>query len=427
MYPQPGKELQILISSMSFKADSKTTYHSVMNSLINVEPLVAQIWLEKVFCDVFEEHFGLIWEPQTNMYFVNDTQHDINISRKMSITFVILSNSTNITFPYTDFALTASYPLVPTSRRYFPLRRATYTSQVMLGRAFIQGAYLIADYDRKTFNISQVKTAKDLKPRIRAIPPPAKDAVNNTVIPVGLSVADKVADAKSHKLAAQTRVTAAASLTSVSVIIGIIGLFIWRRFRSRQKSEIVIPENGVIKKKEVPLHFDGKAELDGKTALPPEVHAEDLKEMDASQAPKELESKRFRYELPADVPAELYGDMPWQEKDAWVHELEVPDKKRVSKWRSFLRRKSEKEVIIKLNQEKCAMPDKSTVAIENHKKTHTTKQVDANTEKEDETNTKNQDKAVTEEAGFAKDEGSHATEHDRRTESEDHERSYDGG
>ena len=39
--------------------------------------------------------------------------------------------------------------------RYFPLRRAENATQYTLGRAFFQDAYVIADYERSTFSISQ--------------------------------------------------------------------------------------------------------------------------------------------------------------------------------------------------------------------------------------------------------------------------------
>lgn len=360
MAPQPGQEFKVRVAGLTYKTGSETKIYAPFEVDANIEPLVAQIWLDEAYCLDFEKHFGVAWESQTNMYFINDTQHDLNISRNLSLTFSVGHHNTNITLHYTDLALTASYPLVPTTRRYFPLRRILYKGepQAVLGRVFLQAAYILADHDRKTFNISQAKTGK---PRILAILPQALGDVNDTVIPIGSIPGNRTAEAMSHKAAAQTRVTAAASLTSVSLILGIIGLLIWRGLRRRASGESNTSGSSESQKKmRHPLHFDGKAELDGKPKLPPEAHAIDIKELDALQVLTELESKRFGYELPADVPAELYGDMPWQEKDAYVHELEAYEKS-VSRWRRLLGRKAKKDVIIRFDQTSSTTPEKSPV------------------------------------------------------------------
>jgi hypothetical protein len=65
--------------------------------------------------------------------------------------------SVNITMPYSSFDLEIGYPYVPVggSRRYFPIRRADGEEQYILGRAFLQNAYLVVDYDRGSFSVSQ--------------------------------------------------------------------------------------------------------------------------------------------------------------------------------------------------------------------------------------------------------------------------------
>ncbi|RAL66809.1 hypothetical protein DID88_007592 [Monilinia fructigena] len=61
----------------------------------------------------------------------------------------------NITLPYAAFDWWAEYPLVQNATRYFPLKRASDSSQITLGRVFLQEAYLIADYERSQFSIHQ--------------------------------------------------------------------------------------------------------------------------------------------------------------------------------------------------------------------------------------------------------------------------------
>jgi hypothetical protein len=67
----------------------------------------------------------------------------------------------NITLPYDAFDLQLSYPYLPNttyadpSKYYFPLRQAANETQYVLGRAFLQEAYLITDYERNNFSIHQ--------------------------------------------------------------------------------------------------------------------------------------------------------------------------------------------------------------------------------------------------------------------------------
>lgn len=56
---------------------------------------------------------------------------------------------------YESFDLMAEYPIVNNQTRYFPLRQAQNDTQYTLGRAFLQDAYVIADYDRSNFSVSQ--------------------------------------------------------------------------------------------------------------------------------------------------------------------------------------------------------------------------------------------------------------------------------
>ena len=75
-----------------------------------------------------------------------------------------------IDLPYAAFDLEASWPLFNTSQRYFPIRRANSSSQYTLGRAFMQEAYLIVDYERRNFSIHQAVFSTSSEQKIVAIP-----------------------------------------------------------------------------------------------------------------------------------------------------------------------------------------------------------------------------------------------------------------
>ncbi|CAD6591030.1 MAG: hypothetical protein ASARMPREDX12_004894 [Alectoria sarmentosa] len=57
-----------------------------------------------------------------------------------------------------------------TTRYYFPLRQAVNESQYTLGRAFLQEAYVIVDYERSNFSVSQCRFEDGISTDLVAIP-----------------------------------------------------------------------------------------------------------------------------------------------------------------------------------------------------------------------------------------------------------------
>lgn len=142
-----------------------------------IDSTVPYIWLPKSACSLFESAFGLVWDESTELYLLNETQQTALQTQNASITFSIgnLTSSTtvDITFPYSAFELTAAYPLVENSTKYFPLKRADNETQYTLGRTFFQEAYVITDYERKNFSISACKYDLLEPQTIVAILPPS--------------------------------------------------------------------------------------------------------------------------------------------------------------------------------------------------------------------------------------------------------------
>ncbi|KAK6532357.1 hypothetical protein TWF281_006546 [Arthrobotrys megalospora] len=135
---------------------------------------VSYLWLPIDACQRFEEEFGLKWVEAVGLYLVNNTQHDKLVARNASITFRIGHFSTDqtvdIKFPYAAFDLQLSYyPFHTNPVRYFPLRRATDSTQYTLGRVFFQEAYVIADYERKNFCVCQCNWDANREKKIEAI------------------------------------------------------------------------------------------------------------------------------------------------------------------------------------------------------------------------------------------------------------------
>lgn len=113
-----------------------------------IDSSVSEIWLPAEACEAFEGAFNLRWEDSSQRYLVNESVHADLLEKNPTVTFSLGSSSgdkrekTDISLPYASFDMNATYPIVgsnwTTSERYFPLLRATNTSQYFLGRTFLQ-------------------------------------------------------------------------------------------------------------------------------------------------------------------------------------------------------------------------------------------------------------------------------------------------
>lgn len=128
------------------------------------------LWLPVAVCERFASNLGLSYNDTLNLYTFdkNVTQHDTLAMADLIFTFSlsdVLSSEDiiNVTLPYAAFDLQLSYPAIPgttyeggnNTKNYFPLRQASSEAQYTIGRAFLQEAYLITDYERNTFSVHQ--------------------------------------------------------------------------------------------------------------------------------------------------------------------------------------------------------------------------------------------------------------------------------
>lgn len=127
-----------------------------------IDSTLPQIWLPRKTCDDFEQAFGLTFDRRTGLYLVNDTIHARLQELKPTVTFSLANTNdvtkyVNIKLPYAALDLQASWPYYNSTTNYFPIRRADNDTQYALGRAFLQEAYLVADYERSNFSIHQAR------------------------------------------------------------------------------------------------------------------------------------------------------------------------------------------------------------------------------------------------------------------------------
>ena len=153
------RDLTVSINSVTMiAADIKT---SLMSTGIRafIDSTIPYLYLPVEVCKNFEYAFGLTFNDTVQAYLVNNTLHQRLLEQNASVTFNLgspdITETVDISLPYSAFDLMADYPLMPNASRYFPLMRATNDTQYTLGRTFLQEAYLIADYERFNFSVSQ--------------------------------------------------------------------------------------------------------------------------------------------------------------------------------------------------------------------------------------------------------------------------------
>lgn len=204
-----------------------------------INSVVAHIWLPDEVCQRFQDAFNLTWNEAAQLYLVDDETHARLSKLNPTLTLTLGhagngdSNSTvKITLPYGALDLAGKVPFMNPPSRYFPLKRAERAEQYTLGRVFLQGAYVIADYERQSFTVSQ------------ALFPDASNDSNKTAL-VGIAP-PRLEDEKGIGWSAGSSPTLSTSKLAGAVvgpIVGVLllalGLVYWLRRRKPAKNEVL--------------------------------------------------------------------------------------------------------------------------------------------------------------------------------------------
>ncbi|KAK2628788.1 hypothetical protein QTJ16_001891 [Diplocarpon rosae] len=150
-----------------------------------IDSTVPEIWLPATACTIFESAFGLQYDPHTDRYLVNTTTHASLTSLDPVLSFKLGNlaeggEAVIISLPYKAFDLQASWPIYANATNYFPLRRAANDSQYTMGRTFLQEAYVIADYERSNFSVSQCLFQENNPQRLVGILPPVTKGLHSS-------------------------------------------------------------------------------------------------------------------------------------------------------------------------------------------------------------------------------------------------------
>jgi hypothetical protein len=228
----PSRLLTVGVDSILAMNTLQGTYSLTAGAHFSViDSTVPHLWLPEDVCAEFETAFGLTYDPQTELYLVNDTIHEELINRNPTLIFKLINslqdattNYTNIELPYAAFDLQASYPYYPNATNYFPIRRAANDTQYVLGRTLLQEAYLIVDYERANFTVAQAAFPEPLPAaNVVAIAPP---------VPSDAASTPTSAPASSSGLSTGAIVGIAIGAVA-ALILAILAFFFFRKRRAR--------------------------------------------------------------------------------------------------------------------------------------------------------------------------------------------------
>lgn len=232
------RDIVVNINDISFVTGLNSTQTSLLprNVYAFIDSTVAEIWLPKWACDQFERAFNLTFDPITQLYLIDDAKHSALRRLGANITFTLSptppssgSKTVAITLPYAAFDLTARPPYRNLTRdsRYFPLRRAANLQQITLGRTFLQEAYLMVDWERQNFSVSQVSWIPNAEKKIVTIVPPGVDAPSDN------AAAEVVESAPA--LGNGTIIGIAVAVFIVTSIIATLSFLLWRANRRKRE------------------------------------------------------------------------------------------------------------------------------------------------------------------------------------------------
>ncbi|KAL7949922.1 acid protease [Trichoderma barbatum] len=144
-----------------------------------IDSTTPYLWLPNAVCDEFASAFNLTYNKTFDLYTLTNEQYN-SYGSSDSFTFIFSFSSfdnhdnfgsplnvpglVNITVPMRAFVSLLQYPFMHRTIKYgdpavpyFALRRSNDDSAIIIGRSFLQEAYLITRYDEAVFSVHQAK------------------------------------------------------------------------------------------------------------------------------------------------------------------------------------------------------------------------------------------------------------------------------
>lgn len=235
----PSRELVVGLQSI-IASESNGSQHLLLPSphLTFIDSTIPYIYLPLGPCALFERALGLKWNETVQLYLMDDELHRELLTRKPKFTFTLGNSLTrgptvDIVLPYSSFDLTFKPYYDADPLRYFPLRRAANDSQMTLGRAFLQEAYLITNYEHNNFSVSQCTFEEPITRNIQRI------------LPAGFQ------EPKARLLTGSTLIRSSTIGVIVGSFVGVLLLLgisycLYKRWSSRPRSRASTSPSGIL-------------------------------------------------------------------------------------------------------------------------------------------------------------------------------------
>ncbi|MCJ1283288.1 hypothetical protein MMC26_002616 [Xylographa opegraphella] len=268
-----------------------TLFETSDADLFTIDSTTPFLWLPEAVCTRLEAAFDIVYNEVLQLYLLNTTQQQTLANANISFTFDLSdypgsSNVVSLHLSYNAFDLALSYgfpglesvfPQMNASSpsvSYLPVRKAANSTQYTIGRMFLQETYLIVDYQRNNFSISQAKFELDAidNQSLMDIEPPSTDAAAAT-------------DQSSQGLTAGAWIaTAVGALVGLVILTLLICFLVFRR-RALSRTRQGQAHDTVIDRCFTKWFVDNKkhefvAEIDiGKSEKPAEMDAGEVPEL----------------------------------------------------------------------------------------------------------------------------------------------------
>ncbi|KAF2832473.1 acid protease [Ophiobolus disseminans] len=163
--PDNERDLVVGVVGLTANTSTKQNIDLLRQKDLNmfIDSTIAEMWLPVEICKAFEDTFGLKYDNKSNLYLVDDVLHQTLLAQNPSVTFTLgqkysTDATMQISLPYAAFDLQASPPYrgLQQKTRYFPIRQGANSSQWVLGKTFLQEAYLTVDWERQNFSVSAI-------------------------------------------------------------------------------------------------------------------------------------------------------------------------------------------------------------------------------------------------------------------------------
>lgn len=256
-----------------------------------IDSSLPDLWLPRSVCESLAQALDLTFDSATGRYLIDSSAHSALRDASPEFTFTLTANQSsmdtlNIVLPYSAFDLWLLPPIYESPVPYFPIRRAPEGSDFVLGRAFLQEAYVAVDWERGNFTLGQVLTEQG----------------SPTIIPV-LPVEESASNGGSSMTGSTNHIVIGAVVAAVCILIApacVLVAALWYRRRELRERKIVddLLPAATIDEKARPggvgpseLHSNGMAthELDSKGRM--ELHSTELTEMQGEEDKHQLMSK----------------------------------------------------------------------------------------------------------------------------------------